>query len=250
MSIALQMYSLHPWSMEDFYETLNKVSKFGFKEIELAGTFGKTPEELKAELDKLGLATVSAHVGYGVLIEQFDEQVACAKTLGCTRLVSPGVPVEDQTNPECWKKGAELLNELGKRLAKEGIRLGYQNHDHELRACGDTNGLEILISETNPEYVFFELETYWAELMGYSAVELIKKYPGRFEILHLKDMKEKASRDNTYLGNGVLDIPAIIKAGIEFGGTKLFVQKQENFDCDMAQSIENGLSYLKKLFEQ
>lgn len=247
--IALQMYSLHRMCEQDFGGTLGKVAETGFEAVELAGSFGKTAAELKELLEQNGLKAVSAHVGFDVLAHEFERETDYALAIGCPRLVTPGVPADCRQDAIGWKKGAQLLNELGEKLKQKGLSLGYQNHDFEFQGFDGRRALEILLEHTDPELVFFELETFWADDCGVNPARLIRRFPGRFKALHIKDRKERESLDNTELGRGVIDIPRIVAAG-EAAGNELFIVKQENFARPPLESIAESLRNMKELLAQ
>ncbi|MCL6458981.1 MAG: sugar phosphate isomerase/epimerase [Gorillibacterium sp.] len=246
VKIALQMYSLHSLSEQDFFGTLQKVAEIGFKAVEMAGYFNKPANELKAVLDQGRLSALSAHVGFNVLADGFEQETAYALQIGCPRLVTPGIPTDCRGDVDGWKRGAQLLNDLGKRLQEKGLRLGYQNHDFEFEEFGGRRGLEILLEETDPALVFFELETFLAHHCGVDPAALIRQYPGRFKILHIKDRKNLQTTQNTEIGCGVIDIPAILAAGRD-NGTELFIVKQESFERPRLESVAISLENLTKM---
>jgi sugar phosphate isomerase/epimerase len=245
--IALMMYSLHTLTEKDFLGTLPKAAEVGYRDIQLTGVFNTEASVLKAALDANGLTARSAHQRFASLQEDFDKWVKYYHTIGCTSLMTVGVPEEYRKDADSWKRAAADINTMGKKLKAEGFRFGYQNHDFELAPLGDRNALEILIEETDPDLFFIELEAYWLFYCDVDPAAFVRRYPGRFDIIHIKDMKEPHSKDNTELGTGVIDLPSLVKACKSVGGTKIFAVKQENYTMPPLESVKISLEYLKKL---
>jgi sugar phosphate isomerase/epimerase len=190
--IGLQLYTLRDRMKEDFEGTLQQVAAMGYDEVEFAGYFDHAPEQVRALLDRLGLSAPSAHVGLEQLREDLDGQIAKAKTVGHRFLTIPALRegFRGKIAPEQWAEYAAEFNEIGKALRKADLQLAYHNHHFEFVSAGsDRTGFDVLVEETDPALVSFELDLMWVLVAGRDPVRLIERYPGRFVMWHVKDLE-------------------------------------------------------------
>jgi sugar phosphate isomerase/epimerase len=190
--IGVQLYSVRDRMEKDFTGTLEGVAKIGFKEVEFAGYFNQTPEQVRALLDRLGLRAPSSHIMLADITKDLPGQVKAAKTIGLEYITVPALfqPLMGKVTPDFWPKTAAEFNRVGKALKAEGIGFAYHNHSFEFDKLPDgKTGYEILLSETDPAYVNFELDLLWATVAGQDPVAMFQKSPGRFPLWHVKDVK-------------------------------------------------------------
>jgi sugar phosphate isomerase/epimerase len=243
--VAVQLYTIRDASSADFPAALRKVAAIGYKAVEFAGFNGFTPAQIKPVLDELNLTVVAAHVGFdGFENGKAEQTFADYKAIGCPFIVIPYLVAEKRVDAAAYKQVAKDLNELAKLAKVHGIKIGYHNHDFEFNESFDgKRGIEILIEETDPEWVKFELDTYWALFAGVDPVEFMAKYPGRFSLLHIKDM-DKEDRTFAEVGTGLLPVEEIIAAAPAAGATALIVE-QDRCKRDPMESIEISYKYMK-----
>ena len=247
-SVGLQLYTVRsmmskePGTVED---TLAKVAAIGYREVEFAGYFNREPAALRATLHKLKLTSPSCHLGLDAIEAGFDATAAAAKTLGHKWVVVASVPRQLFQSIASLKELAQRFNAIGRRAKDAGLRYGYHNHNVEFKAVEGTIPLELLLSETDPSLVDFEMDAYWVTQGGGDPLALINKYPGRFRLLHAKDAStapESAMRD---VGAGVIDWKKIFserkKAGIEH----VFVERDDA--QDPVTSITASYNFLHNL---
>lgn len=239
-SIAVQLYTLNAECEEDFYGTLEKVAKLGFTGVELAGYWGKEAEDLKTTLDNLGLTAISSHVSLVRMEEDLEAELAYLKTIGCKNIVVPFLQ-EDQRGD--YSKLAKTLNKFGERSQQEGIALSYHNHDFELEKNNGKSYLEMLFTETNPEYVKAELDVYWLTLAGEDPLEWMDRYNGRMPLIHLKDMTTDDEKTFAELGTGGVNIEAILKKSEE-AKVQWWIVEQDRCKRSPFESIEISINYL------
>lgn len=189
--VGLQTYTFRDLLGQDFRGTFEMIKEVGYDYVELneRNYAENTPEELKAILDDVGLPSPVTHISYGNLQDDVPGLINTAKVLNCEYMVLPYIS-EDQRSLADWKRHAALLNSAGEQLADEGVKLAYHNHQFEFDDLGGgTTAMEILLTETDPRFNNFELDFFWANLGKADIPALLKSYPGRFPLSHIKDMK-------------------------------------------------------------
>lgn len=249
--MAVQLYSARQLigSPELFAKNheyvLGRLAQMGYTGAEAAsysdGLFsGMEPEDFKAALNKAGLELVSSHTtrvlssdelssgNYEAAMKWWDQCIEAHKKAGIPRLVMSYSPKLD-TEAEL-KVMAEYLNAIGSRCNAAGIRFGYHNHAHEFAKVGNTTMMDYFIANTDPAKVFIEMDVYWAVVGGAAPVEYMHKYPGRFELLHIKDKKEIGQ-------SGMVGFDAIFR-NFDKAGTKGFIVEMEEAST---QNILKGL---------
>jgi sugar phosphate isomerase/epimerase len=278
--IGVQLYSVGPQAAADLDGTLAALATIGYRTVELAGYIGKTPAELRAALDRAGLKCTSTHVGGRVLRagrSLNDDPAILAEEghiLGFDTVVMPlfnvperlsfdKQPGEDNAaliarllaamTEDDWKANAAYLNEKGKGLKAHGLKIGYHNHNCEFAPLAGGTILDLLLRETDPAIVSFELDVGWVAAAGADPAALIAKHPHRFTALHLKDIKPSTvpnfnlKQDGTEVGSGTIDwhrlMPTARKAGIK----RFFVEQEPPFEHPVLDSLKTGFDFLAGL---
>lgn len=244
--IGLQLYTVRMRLAEDFSGTLEAIARLGYREVETAGLHGHPAEHVRAEFDRLGLVSPAAHVPIDSFRADLDAVFAEAHTLGQQWVVVPYLG-EGERTLEGFRGVAAELNAFGQAARDHGIRVGYHNHDFEfVPVDGDVTGFDILLRETDPELVDFELDLYWAVYAGRDPLQLFSQYPGRFALCHVKDMADMSgSRAMADVGQGQIDFAAIFARSEEAGLRHYFVEHDR--PSDPLVSIENSVRYLSQL---
>lgn len=261
LKAGLQLYTLREYIGKDVPGVLAKVAKAGYREVETygyrqdGGFWGLTAPQFKAALAASGLTTSSGHYDLDSFLRTGDQPaltayIEAAKACGQTYVVVPYLNENLRATADAFKGVAEKLNQAGALCQAAGLRLGYHNHDFEFKPLGGTTLYDVLLRETDPKLVDFEMDIYWVVRAGQDPVKLIEAHPGRFPLWHVKDM-DKAKPDlNTEIGAGSIDFPKIAAHAKAAGLTHLFME-QENFGMDAYQSIAQSAAYLnKKLIPQ
>lgn len=189
--VGLQTYTFREMFEIDFRGTFEMIKDAGFDYVELneRNYQDRTPEALKVILDAVGLPSPATHISYDNLQNDVAGLIKTAKTLNCEYMILPYIS-EDQRTLDDWKRHAALLNNAGEVLADNGVKLAYHNHQFEFDDLGGgTTAMEILMNETDPRFNNFELDFFWANLAKIDVPALLKRYPGRFPLSHIKDMK-------------------------------------------------------------
>lgn len=189
--VGLQTYTFRDMLSEDFRGTFEMIKKTGYDYVELneRNYQVRTPEELKSILDDIGLPSPATHISYDNLQDDVPGLIKTAKALQLEYMILPYI-AEDQRTLEDWKRHAALLNSGGEKLSDAGVKLAYHNHQFEFDDLGGgTTAMEILMTETDPRFNNFELDFFWANLAKIDIPALLRCYPGRFHLSHIKDMK-------------------------------------------------------------
>jgi sugar phosphate isomerase/epimerase len=264
---GLQLYSVRTLLPKDYVGTLKQVAAIGYREVEAAGFFGHSPEEVKQAMSAAGLHCVSAHYPLSELRKDVAGTLKYAKALGLEYVIcsSPSVadPAKLASHPggagqyfqhgmslDDWKWNAEQFNQLGRQFKSEGIHFGYHNHTPEFRDLGDgSNGYDVLLKDTDPAYVTLELDCGWVTAAGKDPVAYLTQHAGRISMLHVKDLKPPVAgkapgeRVSTILGKGTIDYKPIFAAAKKAGIKHYFVE-QEQFDGDTLQELAADYQYL------
>jgi sugar phosphate isomerase/epimerase len=254
--IGLQLYSLRETIGQDLKGTLAKVAKAGYQEVETygysveKGFWGLKPAEFRAALAANGLSTASGHYELGEFMRTgqaaaLQPCIDAAKACGQRYVIVPHLDESVRKSVADFKTLAARLNQAGALCQKAGLRVGYHNHDFEFKPLGGTTLLDVMLKETEPKLVDFELDLYWVVRAGQDPVRLMQAHPGRFPLWHVKDMDKAKPELNTEIGSGSVDFRKIFAQARTAGLRQLYVE-QENFSLDAYQSIAQSAAYIKK----
>jgi sugar phosphate isomerase/epimerase len=252
---GLQLYSLRSqFTLRGVPWTLDKVKELGIKEVELAGTYNLTPEQFKAELDQRGLKAVSSHFPYKRFKTDVAGIIKDAKTLD---LKYAGVAWIDHKEgfdeAEC-RDAIDTFNTAGEALAKEGITLFYHPHGFEFVPHGDGTLIDLLITETKPEFVSYQMDVLWVVFPGQDPAKLLEKYSSRWKLMHLKDLRKGVATgslsgktdliNDVPLGTGQTDWNAVIGAARKVGVQHYFIEDESP---TVMEQIPQSLTFMKTL---
>lgn len=251
--LALQLYTIRDAMEKDVILALTQVAKAGYTKIELASYangkfYGFAPAEFKKITADLGLNPFSSHTqveAQGITLDNANQMADDHAALGVVYCVQPWV-VEEARNVATYMKMVEDLNKVGKIMKERGIQFGYHNHNFEFNTLeGKVPYFDILMAGFDKELVTMELDIFWTIKAGHNPVDLFNKYPGRFQILHMKDAYtseapffEPKSVDMAPVGAGITNFAPILAAR-EIAGTKHLVVEQDCSFSDIRTSISN-----------
>ncbi len=200
--VGLQLYTVRSEMPKDFEGTIAKVAETGYKEVEFAGYFDHSAEDVRAIVDKNGLTAPSTHLGYDLIENKLPEMIEVAHVIGHKYIVCPWID-EKQRTADGWKRAAELFNKAGEATGKAGIQFCYHNHSFEfspVEGLGGKGAYDYLLAETNPKNVKMEMDLCWISVAGKDPVEYFKKHPGRFPLVHVKDYVNDPNATSSYAG--------------------------------------------------
>ena len=256
--IGSQLYTVRNELEKDFDGTLAKIAAIGYKEVEFAGYFKRTPGQIRDALKQNGLTAPAAHVDYPSLAEdKFPAVLEAAKTIGHAYLVNPWIDESLRKEPDIWKRVAETFNRAGAAAKKAGIQFAYHNHHFEFAPAGGTTPYELLLQQCDPALVKMELDLCWIAAAGKDPLDYFKRYPGRFPLVHVKGLAKKPPSgaatpiqnimpDITEVGrNDVIDWKRIFAASEQAGIRHYFVE--HDVPKDPFESLKASYGYLKGL---
>lgn len=250
-SFGIQLWSVRDDLAKDPKGVLKQLSSYGYKQIESfeggKGIFwGMSNTEFKAEMDKLGMKIISSHCDIN---KDFEKKAADAAAIGMKYLICPYKG--PQKDIDAFKKFADEFNQKGEICKKNGIRFAYHNHDYSFVTMNGEMGQDVMMKNTDPKLVDFELDMYWVVAAGQDIETWLKKYPKRFRLCHVKDRKKNApvtDKDASCdLGTGSINYPKILKAAKK-AGVQYFIVEQEKWDgTTPLQAAAADATYMKGL---
>lgn len=252
--IGVQLYTFRNQIPKDVPGTLQKIRDMGIKELEGGGTYGMPMEQYKSLLDRLGFKMISIGADFNKLQTDLPSVIAEAKAFGAKYVVCFWIPHKgnDFTIDDA-KKAVEVFNAAGKTLKENGLSLCYHPHGYEFRPYEGGTLFDYLAKNMNPKYANFEMDIFWVKHPGQDPVALLKKYKGRFPLMHLKDRKpgtegnQNGNADvetNVVLGQGDVGIAAIMKAAKKNGVKHFFIEDESSRSMEQ---VPQSLAYLKSL---
>lgn len=245
--IGIQLYTLRRDLARDVEGTLTKVAGIGFTEVEFAGFPQGTAASLRAMLDRLGLTAPSNHVPLRSLRSDWDRTLDEAATLGQRYIVVPSIPEGERRTPDDWKRIAALFNAAGEASRARGIQFAYHNHDAEFAPLdGGGIGYDVLLAEADAKLVQCELDLYWITKAGKDPLDYFAKYPGRFPLLHVKDMAADGTRGFADVGTGTIDFKRVFRQAGR-AGVKHYFYEQDSTPGEPFESAQTAYDFLRKL---
>lgn len=248
---GLQLYSLRGIATQNPPKALKQAADFGFKLVETAGTYNLPPEKFKALLAEHGLKPISGHFPYDRWKTEPEKVLAEAKAIGLQYAGCAWISHKPPFNETAARDAIAVFNRAGELGAKQGIKVFYHAHGYEFHPHGDGTLMDLLMKETNPKHVAFELDVLWVVFPGHDPVKWLTKYPGRWELMHLKDLKKGVKTgdlsgktdvtNDVPLGTGQMNWPAILKAA-QANGVKYYFIEDES--PTVVEQIPQTLKYL------
>jgi sugar phosphate isomerase/epimerase len=267
LPIGLQLYSVRDILPKDYGGTLAQLAALGYREVEAAGFFGHSPNEVKQAMDHTGLRCVSAHYPLRDLLPKMDEVIQFGNDLGLQYIVCASPMLKDPSRVkdpasraardsmtlDDWRWNAEQFNRIGERVHAAGIRFAYHNHTAEFRSENGTVFYDELLRSTDPAKVTMEMDCGWVVVGGKNPVDYLTRYPARFSMLHVKDFKMGGAAytnseppPSAELGRGTIDYRPIFEAAKKAPLKHAFVE-QEEFDMPPMEALKVDADYMHAL---
>ena len=244
--VGMQLYTVRRELEKDFEGTLRKVAALGYREVEFAGYFGHKPEEVKTILKRLKLDAPAAHVPLAELRGDLRPMLDAAQTIGHRYLLVAYLRDVERKTLDDYRRHADLFNEAGARMRREGVQFAYHNHDFEFVPLEGKVPYDLLLERTDPRVVKLELDLYWTVKGGARPVEYFERHPGRFHLLHVKDMDSTPRRFYADVGQGVIDFKSIFAQSGKAGVRHYFVENDEPAGSPF-ESLRVSFDYLRQL---
>ncbi|MGC1240151.1 MAG: sugar phosphate isomerase/epimerase [Chryseosolibacter sp.] len=239
---------------KDIGGTLDMIKALGVTNIEFSNLFGSTAADIRKMLDDRGMRCTSFGVGYNDLVNKTDEVARNAKALGASYVRVASIPYGEAFDLEDAKKTVADFNRAGKELKENhNLTFCYHNHGFEFQPYGEGTYFDYMMEHTDPKFVSYELDILWAFHPGADPVALIKKYPKRFKLMHVKDLRKGVKGDfsgrtpvenDVALGTGQIDVAAVIKAAKKSSIQYYYIEDESP---SIETQVPQSLAFLKGL---
>jgi sugar phosphate isomerase/epimerase len=284
--VGIQLFSMPKLLEKDFSSGIHMLAQMGYREIEMygpfpfsaqvaidrwaavtpalgfsgSGFFGRTAAEVKKVLAENDITVPSIHTDLETLSTKMNQLGEVAQTIGYTYVVLPSLPPENRKTLDDYKKTIDLFNSIGEQASKVGLRFAYHNHGYGLHPLEGKIPVQMIIENTDPKQVYLEMDLFWTVAGGVDPIAFLEKYPGRYKMLHIKNMKQKVTFSGdggdpkqwielfpqmSTAGEGALDLKSILMAAKKSGVEHFFVEQ------DMVQApevaLKKSIDYLKSL---
>ncbi len=250
-NFGLQLYTLRDVFPKDPKGVLKQVASFGYKQIESFegpnGIFwGMTNTEFKTYMDELGMTIVASHCDIN---KDFERKAAEAAAIGMKYLIAPYLG--PQKTIDEYKKHAATFNQRGEVCKRNGIRFAYHNHDYSFKMLEGQMPQDVMMQNTSPDLVDYEMDMYWVAAAGESIEGWLTKYKNRFRLCHVKDRSKTPGSDNgknsVDLGTGSIDWPKILKTAGENGMQHFIVEQEAYPNGTSLAAVQANAAYMKSL---
>ena len=249
--IGIQLFTVRDLMDKDFDGTLEKIAQIGYKNMEFAGYGTKTPEQVRATLDRLKLVSKSSHIGAQLMQKDAGAQIKIAQTIGQEYITIPSYNFGRDGGIDAWKKAAAEFNKWGSMCKDAGLKLGYHNHAAEFaKVDGGPTGYDVLVRETDPAFVDFEMDLYWTVFGDQDPLAWFAKYPGRFKMWHVKDLVVTGTtKGMSPVGKGTIDYKKIFANAKQSGMKYFFVEHDTaaQYAGGSLASVQASYTYLKSI---
>jgi sugar phosphate isomerase/epimerase len=242
--IGVQLYSVREEAARDYAGTLRELADIGYEGIEFYGPRVLPAEELKKQMDGLGMAAIGYHVLFNELRDGLDQVLEYNAVIGSRYIVCP---YHEYSGKEDYIEAAAFFSKVGEKCGKAGLQFCYHSHGHEFEKLDGEYGVDILFRNASGEYLQAEMDTHYIKYGGLDPAVYLKKYENRCPLLHLRDVKDGPGVAAAEMGKGILDMRAILKAAEECG-VKWLISEEENEGLPAMDSVRNSYHYLKGIY--
>jgi sugar phosphate isomerase/epimerase len=255
--VGVQLYSFREQFKADARGTFQRVKDLGIKDVECAGFYDMTPEDFKKNLDEFGMKAIGSSAEFAELDDdaKLTAVIKTAKILKTKFIVCFWIPhVEGGFTLEEAQKAIKVFNKAGKKIAENGLGLLYHPHGYEFRPYKDRYLMDLIITETNPLYMNYEMDINWVFHAGHNPVTWLKKYPTRWKALHVKDRKHATPCNqfgrmdvelNCAIGEGEVNTKDIMKTARALGIKYYFIEDESSRSFEQTPA---SIDYLRQFF--
>jgi sugar phosphate isomerase/epimerase len=252
IDVGVQLYSVRAAMEKDLTGTLGVVRGMQITDVEVANLYGRSAPSFRAELDKLGLKASGVHFQWDRFSRDIEGVIKDAKALGCEYVTLPWIPHNGDFTVADARSAVEKFNEWGRKCSEAGLKFTYHPHGYEFTHFDRGTVFDEMVKQTKPEFVNYELDVFWAFDGGADPVQLMRKYPNRFPLMHLKDMRKGVRTPNytghedvesdVTLGTGQLHIAAILEEAKKIGVKHYYIEDESSKSL---QQIPQSIRYIR-----
>jgi sugar phosphate isomerase/epimerase len=250
--LGVQLFTVRDQAVSDLVSVLKQIREIGYSEIETyTGLYKHSAPELRRIAEDAGLRIPSGYFDY----DGFDQHFAYAKDLGLRWMVCPSLPGNLWESLDGFRLAAKRFNEWGRRAQQSGMRFAFHNHNYEFRDLGGKTGYDVLVQETDPHWVFFEVDCYWIVQAGQDLLRMLQHLGKRVRLLHLKDREpgfpastdlDRAAAHFTEVGHGSVDWRTVLSDAERLQVEHYYVQQDET-PGNPIDSIRSSYEYLRTI---
>lgn len=254
LDVGLELYSLREDMKRDVPGTLARIRQMGFRQVEVPSFYGLSAPEFRRALDKAGLKATSLVSSYGELQNNIASVQRDLDALGARWVILPWIPHGEKFERADVERSSKDMNAWGATLTRAGYKFAYHPHGYEFQPAPEGTLFDALAKATDPDTVKFELDTFWIVWPGQDCVALLRRYPTRFRLLHLKDLRKGArtgdlhgsapEADSVAVGEGVVPWKEVLAVAREQQFEGYYIEDES---LDAAQQIPRSLGYLRKM---
>lgn len=252
--VGVQLYSFRNQFKESIPSTLKAMQQMGIRYAEGGDSYGMAPQEFKKQLDEHGIKVMSIGADFEQLRNKIDDVIATARLYGASYVVCFWIPHQgDQLTKDEADAAIGVFNEAGRRLRKAGLTLCYHPHGYEFAPLGNGTIFDHFVNTSDPESLSFEMDVYWIKQAGQEPLSLLRKYPARFKLMHLKDRRPGTPSSNNghadvetnvTLGKGDVGIADLVKEARKLKLAHLFIEDESSRSLSQ---VPESLAYLKTI---
>jgi len=259
-NVGLQLYTVREDMNKDALGTLRQIKSIGYSHVESAGYnkrqfYGQSKENFKMILEDLGLKMYSGHTATGIgagkdsynMSNNWEAVCEDAAFMGQKYIVCGWFSPDERKTIDDYKRFAQLFNKCGEKAKEYGLQFCHHNHDFEFLPLGGLVPYDILLNETDKNFVKFELDHYWTQKANVDSIQLMNKHKGRFPLWHIKDMDNTPSKSFTEVGSGIINYTTIFTSKAKKYMDLYFIEQDSNHKGSPLQSIEVSYKNLMKI---
>jgi len=251
MPFGLQLFTLRDVIADNPRDVIGQLADFGYKQIEsyegpMGMYWGMGNTGFKTFLDELGLTMISSHAN---VFDDFERKADKAAEIGVRYLICPSIRgrIGSEGTLDDYRRMADTFNEIGQVAKNAGISFAYHNHAYSFHEMEGEIPQRVLMDNTDPDLVEYQMDIYWVVAGGHDPEEWIRAHPNRFTSSHVKDMINGDHIESTVLGTGMIDFPPILSLAKE-NGMKYFIVEQEAYTgTTPIDAVRKNADYMKNL---
>jgi sugar phosphate isomerase/epimerase len=240
--VGLQLYTLRKELAADFDGTLARVAALGYKEMEFAGYYGRSATQVRDALDANGMTSPAAHIQWSAIRDDLNGEIERAAGIGQRYVVIPYLQ-ENERTLDHYKRLVDTLNTAGEACRDAGLKMAYHNHNFEFDTVDGVVPYDMLLAQTDADLVDMELDLFWISYAGVDPLHYIEQHPGRFSMLHVKDLS--ADGKMVAVGEGAIDFASIFARAKAGGFTHYFVEHDNPVDA--FESVTTSIAAVNSL---